>query len=522
MCAVTYKTGDPYRLAGNRMIFANWYYVRPCSFSWKDAEGRIVSVKGDQGPFEAHFKRTDPAWGVQLAVKSPVTTEMLIKPEHPWEAGGVNVYTVMKDAGKYRAWANNNWGDLNMYGEKRSFFCYYESDDGLNWERPDCGLTEYGGNKRNNLLLAENGGSVFIDPSAPPAERYKWIAEHHFSGEAYEEYKRRRPDAVDRKSRRLDAGLLVGARGAVSPDGIRWKIIPQPLVMMHTDTQVTAYYDNLLKKYVGYFRDWMAGPQAEGTEDEKQLRWMDVGRRVIGRAETADFREFPLSEVIVEPRLDMGPSQVLYTNCRTAVPGAPDIHLMFPAVWDTSEDTTHMEVLSSHDGKVWNYLSDGAVLNTGDFGGWDGGCIFPVPNLIELPGGDFALPYTGYSVPHKYPRVKATRGFGYAIWPKGRLVALEAKEKGEFTTVAVVPPGGKLLINAVTRRAGRIEVEALDCHNRVIPGRDFEHSVPVIGDQYRTPVRWKEHGDLGITAGEAVSLRFRMEKAGIYSLEFVS
>jgi hypothetical protein len=517
MCAEVYRTGEPYRLGGNRIIFASWYYIRPCSFGWYDEQDRCVSVIGEQGPFDAHIKRFNEPWGVRLRVENAQCHRPVFNTEYPWEEGGISINTILKDGGIYRAWGSTNWGDLKKRG--RGYFCYFESDDGFNWNRPNCGIIEYEGNSNNNLLDTD-GGTVFIDPAAPGYERYKWISEHCFTRDEYEKYKNRRPQDCDWKSERLDAGLLLGVQGAVSPDGLHWTRIPQPLVMAHSDTQVVAYYDSFSKKYVGYFRDWMVGPQADHVMDDKRTGWLAVGRRTIGRAETDDFRNFPLPEVIIEPGPSMSPSQVFYTNCKTTIPGAPDNHLMFPAVWDQVNDATHIELFSSNNGVIWNPLSNGPVFKTGDFGQWDGGCIFASPNLIELPNGDYALPYTGYNVPHKYPRVNAERSVGYALWPKGRIVGLEALEQGEFTTVAVVPPGERLLINAVTRRAGSIMVEALDVNQQPLAGRSFEDAVPIVGDHYRTSVVWKNHDNLGIEPGQAVILRFKMNQACIYSLDF--
>ena len=33
-----------------------------------------------------------------------------------------------------------------------SFFCYAESDDGVHWRRPELGLVEFQGSKKNNIL----------------------------------------------------------------------------------------------------------------------------------------------------------------------------------------------------------------------------------------------------------------------------------------------------------------------------------------------------------------------------------
>ncbi len=520
MCAEVYRTGEPYKLTGKRMVFTNWYFIRYDDFWWYDEQGNSVDVSGNQGPFEAIYRHGHCAWGIRLSARCAVRSGPVFRAERPWEEGGVGIGTILKNGDIYRAWGSTGWGDLKTRGKR--YFCCFESGDGMNWERPNCGIIEYQGNCDNNLLDTE-GGTVFIDPSAPDSERYKWISIVHFTKEEYKKYCRQRPGEVDSKSYRKDpqgVDLFMGVRGAVSPDGFHWKILPDPLVMTHSDTQIVAYYDTFLKKYVGYFRDWMVGPQAETTKDEEGIRWLTIGRRAIGRAETDDFYRFPLPELIIEPGPDMMPNHVLYTNCKTIIPGAPEQHLMFPAVWDTANDTTHIKLLSSHDGKIWNYVPGSPVLQTAEFGQWDGGCIFASPNLIELPNGDFALPYTGYNVPHKYPRGKATRACGYALWPKGRMVALEAIERGEFSTVAVVPPGNRLLINAVSKRAGHILVEAADLDGKPIPGREFEKAIPVIGDQYKTPVAWKGHDNLGIEPGQAVILRFKMDQASIYSLDF--
>ncbi|MCD6508138.1 hypothetical protein J7M22_16140 [Candidatus Poribacteria bacterium] len=71
-----------------------------------------------------------------------------------------------------------------------------------------------------------------------------------------------------------------------------------------------------------------------------------------------------------------------------------------------SQDTTEVHIVSSADGIVWSFVPGGAVISPGSPGSWDGGCIFAKNDLVPLPDGRVALPYTGYPVPHKYPRAK--------------------------------------------------------------------------------------------------------------------
>jgi hypothetical protein len=267
--------------------------------------------------------------------------------------------------------------------------------------------------------------------------------------------------------------------------------------------------------------------------DPHPMSWLGEfngsGRRSIGYTESDRFADFPLSQVALVPRSDMKPSEMLYTNCYTTIPGAPGQHLLFPTVWDTTTDTTHLEMAASHDARVWNWVpggSDGSLMETQNFGEFDGGCIFWAPSLTELPNGDFALPYTGFAYPHKYPRKNWRYDWGYAIWPKGRIVALAADELGEFTTVGLMPPGRKLRINALTARAGSIRVAVTTRDGNALPGRTFEESVPIVGDQHRALVQWKgepqatDGSDLAYEQAQPICLRFKMDRAQIFALEF--
>jgi hypothetical protein len=227
--------------------------------------------------------------------------------------------------------------------------------------------------------------------------------------------------------------------------------------------------------------------------------------------------------MIIQPGPELPPTDGIYTNCFTWIPKAQDFMLMFPAIWRLSDDTTSISLMSSSNGKNWDKVPGGdKMIDTGAFGQWNGGCIWSIPPLMELGDGSFALRFDAQVFPHKYPRGLQTSDPGIAIWPHGRIVALEAPEKGEFTTVAFVPKGTKLYINARTKRTGSIKIAAQygvrDAG--IIPGREFEASIPIIGDQPRSLVRWKDASDLGIKPGEPVILKFKLEQAEIFWLEF--
>jgi hypothetical protein len=512
--------GEPYELAGKRIVFTNWYYVHPGNDAdWRLPDDRSARVSGSFGPWEARFRHENHATGIRLVAQPAQRVGPLVKLECPWESKGIRFLTVMQDDGKYRAWGYVDVGKKGTPPQMKP--CYFESEDGMNWQRPNLGLVEFGGNRDNNLYGGFDETTVFKDPSAPPAERYKTVTPSSISRKEFDEYRRKHPDANAWEPRALweankPDGRVWCIRGAVSPDGIHWTTLPDPLSVEFSDTRIVASYDQVLHKYVMYTRWWSVGPRTTKLPVDLTMgTWSMPGRRSIGRSETGDFRHFGVSQMIYEPTSDMAPADTLYTNCFTTIPGAPDQRVMFPAVWHQDDDTTTITMLSSSDGRVWQRVPGPPVLDTAPFGQWDGGCIFGEPNLVELPDGSFALPYVAFNFPHKYARGQWQFLPGYAVWPKGRIVALEAPERGEFAMIALMPPGKKLLINAVTKRSGEIRVQVDG-----VAGRSLDDCDPIIGDQYRKTVTWKGNADLGHQDGKPIRLRFRMEKAQLFGLEF--
>jgi hypothetical protein len=506
--------GEPYDLAGKRIVFLNSYYVHPGQDAdWRLPDGRSARVAGSYGPGEARFRHENHAYGIRLVAQPAQRVGPLLKVERTWESRGISFGTVMQDNGMYRAWGKC---DTAKKGDPPAGqACYFESKDGMNWQRPNLRLVDFAGNRNNNLLdkgISLNG--VFLDYAAPPEERYKSVTSYEISAREFEAYRKKRSEPDDWEPRALRGDNSVTCIGGlVSPDGIRWRKLAEPLSAEYSDTHIVPYYDQVLRKYVMYTRWWSIGPLAPKLPFPSGLP--DIGRRSIGRSESNDFRHFPVSQMIYEPTPDMGPSDTLYTNCFTTIPGAPRQHVMFPTVWHQDDDTTTVMMLSSSDGRVWQRVPGPAVLDTAPFGQWDGGCIFAQPNLVELQDGSFALPYTGYKFPHKYSRGQWQFLPGYAVWPKGRIVALETPERGEFAMIALMPPGKKLLINAVTKRSGEIRVQVDG-----VKGRSLDECDPIIGDQYRKAVTWKDNDELVPESNKPIRLRFRMEKAQLFGLEF--
>jgi hypothetical protein len=507
--------GEPYLLSGNRLVFTNWSYIRLGSLDWQDQNGKSVyaNTKAQLGPFDATFVTQDIPHGIRLFVEPAQRVGPIIAREKPWEKMGLASTTLVQQDGKYRLWATCQ----ATGGKGESSGCYFESTDGKNWASPDLGLVEFNGSKHNNLF-GPSYGVLFVDPKAKPEERYKAVHDSHVSPEQFDEFKAHHPYSIF--ATEIKPKTIFGVLGAVSPDGFHWTELPQPLSIEVSDTQEVGYYDPRLKKYVLYTRSYEVNPRAPDAVRPAPRGHDAVQRRSIGRTESDDFRYFPLSQTIIEPELDRLPTDTLYTNCATTIPGSPENYLMFPAIYHEDSDTTSIDFYSSDDTRNWHRLGNASILVPGPYGTWDGGCIFAQPNLVELPNGDWVLPYTGYAYPHKYARGAWSYDIGLATWPKGRLAGLEANEEGSFATIAFVPPGKKIFINALTNRSGSITVEVCDANGNAVPGHTFADAHPIIGDQFRQPLTWKAGDDVGTDISKGVILRFKMVRAKLYGLDF--
>ena len=97
--------------------------------------------------------------------------------------------TVLRQQGKFRMWYvaadKESFRDFSENGVMSGWrVAYAESNDGIQWEKPNLGLVEYAGNRDNNLVLMDPpelsviaGLSILYEPEDPdPSRRYKMMA----------------------------------------------------------------------------------------------------------------------------------------------------------------------------------------------------------------------------------------------------------------------------------------------------------------------------------------------------------
>ena len=179
----------------------------------------------------------------ELRLHRPTPREIVFNCDKPWEGNWSGLVTYIQDGDTYRMYYTGG-----QWKRKRGTICYAESKDGIHWTRPELGLIEFNGSKKNNIILPAEGMSAFVpfkdsNPDCKPAERYKALAAR-------------------------SGGLYAFA----SPDGVRWRRLGhKPLITKGKfDSQNLAFWDSVRGRYVAYFRE-MRGPNDEVRPPGPQL-----------------------------------------------------------------------------------------------------------------------------------------------------------------------------------------------------------------------------------------------------------
>lgn len=504
------------------LYFTSWQFVRPGMFSYKDPDGKSLALDGSTGDHGARFTPTDIPRGIHLQAQPPAEKIPIPKGQY---------IPMVFDRGVYKTWYAVSDASPSAETKHNTLYLgYAESHDGVAWSTPVVGLYEYKGSKDNNIVFRDidndyvrgwDGFVIFVDAFNDPAERYKMVFRAVITPEAREKYIAQYPDQVDPISVRYGKdGYAIC--GAVSPDGLHWRNLPEPMLMAYSDTQLSAYYDAKRGENILYYRDWQVDHQ--GPSGVFPLAY---GRRAIARATSKDFRHWYHSGILLVPGADMAPSHHWYGPNKTTLPGLPDQHVMFPFLYKMEDDTMDTHLFSSPDGWVFTEVPGSPVLTHGAPGAPDGCMVVPAGHMLTLPDGRWALPYSGNPIPHKYPRNPAAKrelyhglegASYYAVWPKGRLVALECPEEGEFATNIVWPAGTKMFLNAVVSPTGYIRAGLTGGGD--IPGHGLADCDPIIAlDNIAIPVTWKGDADMG-EQKDPILIRFQLRQAKLFGVEF--
>jgi hypothetical protein len=453
----------------------------------------------------ARYLFLDPAFvreakGATLRTNPPLREDRVMVSDRPWEQLMISFYTTVRDdGGRLRMWY------ICRDQQNRGNVAYAESNDGLNWKKPELGVVDYEGSKANNLVgLPSLEGAVYRDPKGAGDEQYVYLS----TG---------------------GGGLL----RFTSPDGLRWKRHDEPLVRFQPDTQTVAFWD----EQPGRYRVYTRGKDPKGPHEHTLRRHVVLleTESLVGRLGGDAKREpgLAMRDLPVMLKCDERdpPDVDVYTNAIQPYPLDPQWYVGFPAFYrhyngnspHFNDGRTEVQFVGSRDGATWHRYGREVYAGPGPPGPLSGNMIFMGTGLVVR--GDEIWQYgTRYRTTHgdKPGREQQTDGAIHRFVHRvDGFVSLDTGEViGTARTAPVKITGRRLLLNLDTGALGGMQVGLLDPEGRPLPGFRVEDCRRLEVDSTSAAVTWADGANLSAILGRSVAFEFRSSRTKLYSARF--
>ena len=456
--------------------------------------------------------------GVRLVLHHPTAQEIALVHDKPWEGSASLYHSVFQDGDRYRMYYYG--GQLTVTKDKLNqpyalVTCYAESRDGIHWIKPELGLVDFAGSKRNNILLG-TGVIGKVNADAGHIAMFK------------DENPRCSPDARYKAIVRS-----AGPKGLLpfkSPDGLRWSPMSTGPVITRGafDSQNLALWDSVRNEYRAYFR------------------YFKAGRRDILTATSSDFLEWTEPVPLVYPG---APEEHLYTNQIKPYYRAPHIYIGFPTRyvdrgWSKSMESLpelpHRRLRSTVSPRYGTAVTEGLLMTSRDgvtFHRWAEAFLRPGPQRPH--SWAYGNQYIAWHVVETASRLegaprelslyasdsywtgKSSRLRRYTLRLDGFVSVRAPYTGGGFVTKPIVFSGAELQLNCATSAAGGIRVEIQDADGQPIAGHALGDCPVIFGDAIDRTVTWGNGSDLKALIGRPVRLRFQLQDADLYAFQFV-
>ncbi|HUT36660.1 MAG TPA: hypothetical protein VNE39_24435 [Planctomycetota bacterium] len=447
----------------------------------------------------------------QLRMHRPIPREICLVLDAPWEGNGCGYVTVLQDGDTYRMYYRGH--TMKVEGGKVTqpnpmVTCMAESKDGIRWAKPELGLFEFAGSKRNNIVRVGDlchDFSPFVDanPACPPEARYKGVGA---------------------------LGMRKGLLAYQSPDGVRWSPMNdgKPVITQGAfDTQNLAFWDAGRGEYRAYVRDFR-----DGVRD-------------IRTATSKDFIHWTEPAWLVYPG---AAKEHLYTNQIKPYYRAPHLFIGFPTRyidrgWSPAmkalSELEHRELRAKANRRYGTALTEGLLMTSRDgltFHRWPEAFLRPG---LRLKGnwkyGDNYIAWhvveTASHLPNSPNELSlyATEGYWtgtsvhvrrYTLRMDGFVSASAPMSGGEFVTRPFTFEGKQLVLNMSTSAAGSIRVEVQDAGGKPVQDRSLADCPDIFGDTLEHVVAWSNGSDVAALAGKPIRLRITLRDADLFALRF--
>lgn len=434
--------------------------------------------------------------------------------DKPWEIRFDNFYpNVMYDQQDelYKCWYSPFIVDKSAKGMKfeerqkkytgpnnrETGVSYATSKDGIAWDKPELGIIEFEGSKKNNLVCSgRHGTGVFKDlREKDPAKRYKMFT------------------SAEEKD------LAV----SFSPDGIQWGPLSlcRNINPVRVDgTHYNALWVDELGEYVGFTRlrgvdgnnlqAKNASKRSVGSKTLKKRRnaWPP---RQVGRTTSKDFVNWTQAKLIMQGLDD---NLQIYSM---PVFRHGSVYIGLPVIHNQRTDRAWTELAWSADTVEWHRVCPGSPLipNSDPVGSYDWGCAYSpaypilLENEIRLYYGASNLWHTGWR--DGFLCLARLRPDGFAGYEQ-----VSGKRPAVVTTAPVVCTGSGLHLSADVQSIGSVRVRLLDRSNEQL----LAESEPIEKTVTDGVVEWQKGFSINALRAKDVRVQFIVNGAKLYSFGF--
>ena len=432
--------------------------------------------------------------------------EPVLRPEMPWEGTNLAFYgTVFKIGDAWRMYYTTASPDFP------ASMCVADSTDGFHWTRPELGMHEFRGSKKNNIVITHcRCVSVYYDPND---EDYPFRTMVH-----------RGPSKTGH--------AVYGMYEAVSKDGYHWTeldvVVPYPPAEHIHEFKAGREGTRALAGTDVYYL-WAQKVKGEFVVTYKEDQ--SPARRCVGMSRGANFAAFSDTRIILRSDL-LDPPDVQYHG----MVGFPygDMYLGLAERWFGAQ--THFEIMLvwSHDLDTW-HMPPRREAFIGPTFPWNAGWTTCSTAGPLQDGNQLRIYFGGRSGSHIHVKKGPHKigNIGLAEITVDRFASVSAGYMdGRLITKSMKWPGGDLKLNASTTRefdadprlgGGEMTIEVWNGEGRPIEGfsgaqrASFAGNHPSRGDTDAATVRWPQERSMAELANREIRLVFHMRDAHLYS-----
>jgi hypothetical protein len=433
---------------------------------WGAAQAPAPDIRDIGGRRELFVDRwlVDHLDGAHLKLHEPQLAPPMAEPADNLEYG-----TVIKDGDVFRLYTRDGRGARHD-GDEPEVTRYCESRDGIRWVKPKLDLYEIDGSKANNVILHESpfchNFSPFLDtrPGVPANERFKALA-----------------------------GTVKSSLVAfLSGDGIRWRKLRAEPVITYTreyafDSQNVSFWSESEQCYACYFRHFLDGKL-----------------RSVCRTTSRDFVTWS-EPVPLKPNF---PGEHLYTTLTHPYFRAPHLYIALPTRLHPGRgESTDILFMTARGDHPFDRTFREAFIRPGlDPARWGNRSNYAALNVVPTSPTEMSI----YATPF---RRFVLRTDGFASVHAGA-------DLGEMVTQPLRFSGRELMVNYSTSAGGSLRVEIQDIEGQPLPGSALADCPHHVGDATEQTVRWARGTDLSSLAGRPVRLRFALQEADLFAIQF--